>query len=395
MLKPSCIQWEVWIFLLVTWKVTYSNLPLHPRNAFGGCVYLFGYTHITSTICLLWFVLVFSFAWLFPIALLVIPVLYLSMVRQFIWWVLRSLLICPCLWFFRAAALAYAGFVRSTCLFRISSSVSGSSSMVGSWGVGAIFDAFPTFAVGYLNCPVPYTLFTYIYCRKRAHIVAPSMSSRFFNLFLNPSVDRNRECTVGVLSAVALDLCFAPMAAWSYFSTAWISPVSFFIADMASAGARASFTGCVDGSLSYSTMLSTSSNLVSNSFCVWASFYNYSTMAGSVVVFDLVLRGAYSSSIFSWSSNFAILPTRSAITSLWWIIRSSASLFISFYSSMSYWSYVISLSYSSSLVLRAWNFSLRSMWTCGACSSMPPTFCSRAFPAVWTLLIVSSTFCFH
>ena len=54
----------------------------------------------------------------------------------------------PLFMVFRAAALAYIGFVRSTCLFKISSSVSGSSSMVGSWDVGAVLDAFPTFAVG-------------------------------------------------------------------------------------------------------------------------------------------------------------------------------------------------------------------------------------------------------
>jgi hypothetical protein len=64
-------------------------------------------------------------------------------------------------------------------------------------------------------------------------------------------------------------LCFAPIAAWSYFSIACIYVVSFFIADVVSVGARWSLYGCVDGSFNCFTMSSTSSSLSSNSFYVF------------------------------------------------------------------------------------------------------------------------------
>jgi hypothetical protein len=141
---------------------------------------------------------------------------------------------------FRAAALACAGFVRSTYLSKISSSVSGSSSMVGIGVGGVVLEAVPTCAVGVCCCPYDVALFTCNWLRKRAHVVAPSMSSRFFSLFLKPSTDRNREWTDGVRSFVSpwiLALCLAPIAAWSYFSSAVIWAVSFFISAVgASAG---------------------------------------------------------------------------------------------------------------------------------------------------------------
>ena len=165
--------------------------------------------------------------------------------------------------------------------------------MVGSWVVGAVFNAFPTCAVSVYCCPCYLALFTCSWLRKRTHIVAPSISSRFFSLFLKPSTERNREWTDGVRSFVSPDrlaLCFAPIAAWSYFSTAYIYPVSFFIADVASIGSRVVLVGYVEESLSYSTMLSTSSNRASNAFCVFAIICNFSVVAGSVVVLDLVFR---------------------------------------------------------------------------------------------------------
>ena len=146
-------------------------------------------------------------------------------------------------------------------------------------------------------------------------------------------MDRKSECTEGVLSLVsplALALCFAPIAACSYFSTPSILPVSFLICDVASYGTRVSPVGCVEASLSCSTMLSTSSSLASNAYCVLAICCNFSAVAGSVVVLDLVFLFAFSSSLFSLSSNITILLTRSSITSLMWIILISAPLFTSF-----------------------------------------------------------------
>ena len=158
--------------------------------------------------------------------------------------------------------------------------------------------------------------------------MAPSISSTCFSRFLNPSMDRKSECTEGVLSFVsplALALCFAPIAACSYFSTPSILPVSFMISDVASYGARVLLVGWVEASFSWSTMLSTSSSLASNAFCVLAICCNYSVVAGSVVMLDLVFLFVFTSSLFSLSSNAAILPIRSAITSFRWFIFSSAS----------------------------------------------------------------------
>jgi hypothetical protein len=120
------------------------------------------------------------------------------------------------------------GLVSSTCLSRISSAVSismsSSSSMVGNGCLYIFRFSSTTRVVVVVFCPVDVALSTYICARKRAHLVAPSISSRFFSRFLNPSTDRNNEWTDGVLSfwsPVRLDLCFAPIAAWSCFSNAY------------------------------------------------------------------------------------------------------------------------------------------------------------------------------
>ena len=60
---------------------------------------------------------------------------------------------------------------------------------------------------------------------------------------------------------------------------------------MVSFGARVSLVGYVEGSFSCSTMPSTSSNLSSNAVCVYYNFFSCSSMAGSVVDFNLVVRG--------------------------------------------------------------------------------------------------------
>jgi hypothetical protein len=88
---------------------------------------------------------------------------------------------------------------------------------------------------------------------KRAHGVAPSISSKFLRRFLKPSIDKNKEWTDGVLSLVspfALALCFAPIAACSCFSTAEIWPLSFRNSAMYVEGGVAPLVGCVDVSFS-------------------------------------------------------------------------------------------------------------------------------------------------
>ena len=170
-------------------------------------------------------------------------------------------------------------------------------------------------------------------------MVAPSISSTCLSLFLKPSMDKKSEWTEGVLSLTspfALYLCLAPIAAWSCFLTPSILDVSLRMSDTSLGGARASHAGYVDGSSNCCTMHSTSSNRASNAFCVFVNCLNYSAVAGSVVGFDLVFLLGFASSRLALSSSAAILPTKSSITSLMWIILISASLLTSFWSSMSY-----------------------------------------------------------
>jgi hypothetical protein len=131
---------------------------------------------------------------------------------------------CFCLMICFTRSLAYAGCVNATCLPSMSSSVSISSSMVASGGLDTKRVVFRTCTVGAMS-PFYCTLSTYSCLRKWAHFVTPSISSRLLNRFLKPSTDKNKECTDGVLSVyspVRLVLCFAPIAACSYFSIAWI-----------------------------------------------------------------------------------------------------------------------------------------------------------------------------
>jgi hypothetical protein len=66
------------------------------------------------------------------------------------------------------------------------------------------------------------------------HLDWPSMSSKNFNLFLVLSTDVFNYCTVGTrcgcFPPAASSFIFAPIAAWSCFSTAvifsWISAIS-------------------------------------------------------------------------------------------------------------------------------------------------------------------------
>jgi hypothetical protein len=101
--------------------------------------------------------------------------------------------------------------------------------------------------------PFCYIPVTCNYCRKRAHLVTPSISSRLLRRFRKPSIDRNKECTDGVLSLRSpwmLLLCLAPIAAWSCFSTARMRSFNFLISVVEAFGAVSFFVGWVDVSLS-------------------------------------------------------------------------------------------------------------------------------------------------
>jgi hypothetical protein len=101
--------------------------------------------------------------------------------------------------------------------------------------------------------PCCYIPVTCNYCRKRAHLVTPSISSRLLRRFRKPSIDRNKECTDGVLSLRSpwmLLLCLAPIAAWSCFSTARMRSFNFLISVVEAFGAVSFFVGWVDVSLS-------------------------------------------------------------------------------------------------------------------------------------------------
>jgi hypothetical protein len=109
----------------------------------------------------------------------------------------------------------------------------------------------------------------------------------------------------------------APNAACNYFSTA-----SIFVSRVVmSAGAVAYAMGCVDGSLSWSTMSSTSCNLswnlpirCSNSF-MWAVIW-----AVVKVVLDREDLELLASCVFVLSSIFVILSIKSSTTFSRWSI---------------------------------------------------------------------------
>jgi hypothetical protein len=83
-------------------------------------------------------------------------------------------------------------------------------------------------------------------------------------------------------------LCFAPIAAWSCFSTAVIWLLSFFKSAVYVDGGVALLVGYVEVSFSYAVILSTSDSLLSNSTAVLANVCSYVWVVGSVV--DLVFR---------------------------------------------------------------------------------------------------------
>jgi hypothetical protein len=74
-------------------------------------------------------------------------------------------------------------------------------------------------------------------------------------------------------SPLRLVLCFAPIAAWSCFSTAWIYSCSYLISLVAATGAVAPLSCWVDVSFSWSTILSSSSMRLSNPFACFSSAF--------------------------------------------------------------------------------------------------------------------------
>jgi hypothetical protein len=154
-----------------------------------------------------------------------------------------------------AAVFAFSGYVSATCLANISSSDSIVSWSSSCWSSDAIWFLFTVCAVGIAGATPWFTPSTCIYFSRRAHFVAPSISSRFRSRFLNASRDRNCWYTEGVLSLsdgspVLLSLCFAPIAAWSCFSTALIFSCRSLISLVAAPGAVDPLAGWVDVSFS-------------------------------------------------------------------------------------------------------------------------------------------------
>ena len=220
---------------------------------------------------------------------------------------------------FIAAALACAGLVRSTCLFRISSSVSTSSSSAisctydGVW-VGFCYSCCVVGASVVSGELIPVTCNCF---KNLAHLVAPSISSKLRNLFLKFSRDRNCEWIDGVRSfsihsPFMLDLWLAPIAAWSYFSTPLINSFSAFISFVWAGGVVAAAASYVEVSFNWFTMLSTSSRRLS----IVLIYFKLSFRVSSAWVdfrdeVDLVARWLVISSYYALSSIVAILPTRS------------------------------------------------------------------------------------
>jgi hypothetical protein len=161
------------------------------------------------------------------------------------------------------------------------------------------------------------TLSTYSCLRSFAHGVTPSNSSRLRRRFLKPSTDRNRECTVGVLSfssPVRLVLCFAPIAAWSCFSTAWIYSWIFLNSLVAATGAVDPLACWVDVSFSWSTILSSSSMRLSNPFAFFSNAFRVSASYFSCwdAAADLVALWVVVSSYRAFSSALTTLSSRSS-----------------------------------------------------------------------------------
>jgi hypothetical protein len=112
-----------------------------------------------------------------------------------------------------------------------------------------------------------------IYLTARAHFDSPSISSTSFSRFLWRSTVFASSWSDGDRSApFMLSWCRSPKPAWSYFSTAAI----FSIIPAVVLGDLALDVICVDGSFSYSTMISTSSNRSKKLSTLTVSFFTCS-----------------------------------------------------------------------------------------------------------------------
>ena len=96
---------------------------------------------------------------------------------------------------------------------------------------------------------------------------------------------------------------------------------------MEAAAAASPLFGYVEVSLSWSTILSSSSILLSSAFCTFVISFNFASSYGSVVACDLVVLWLVASSVLALSSIAASLPTISATTLSRWIILFYCSLF--------------------------------------------------------------------
>jgi hypothetical protein len=80
--------------------------------------------------------------------------------------------------------------------------------------------------VDYIGGEVSWGFFAYSCCRSYVHLDWPSMSSKNFNRLRVLSTEVFNYCTVGTrcgyFPPAASSLIFAPIAAWSCFSTAVI-----------------------------------------------------------------------------------------------------------------------------------------------------------------------------
>ena len=118
--------------------------------------------------------------------------------------------------------------------------------------------------------------------KNLAHLVAPSISSRLLKRFRKFSRDRNCEWIDGVrsfsvYSPFMLDLCLAPIAAWSYFSTPFIISCSVFSSFVWAGVVAALPASYVEVSFNWSTILSSSSTRLSNVFIYFTLSFRVSS----------------------------------------------------------------------------------------------------------------------
>jgi hypothetical protein len=152
----------------------------------------------------------------------------------------------------------------------------------------------------------------------------------------------------------------------------------------------------VDGSFSWSTMSSTSCSRSWNLPILCSSSLRWLVVWAAVnvgfVLFTLLLLFSY---VFALSSIFAILSIRSSTTFSRWSMRFCYVWLISFWSTISFCSLVMSSFIWLHTSLTATFFASYSCLSRTVASPIYRTLSSSAFPAVWTVLICSSAWSFH